>query len=218
MERDYRTGVDAVLAERRLGALSRLAAVYAPATDRSRSTVAGYVHGNMGGTDYSVLVGHLRGDDAIGADFSGEIGGLGIRGEATLTHPASEPTYGRVLVGADYGFRNTLTLTVELYYNGQGASDPARYDFAALIAGRTISLARHYGGTAMSYEITPLVKLAAYVVLNIDDHSGVLWPRIEYSLATNFDIAAGIQGFVGGPQTEYGRVSNLLHGEARWFF
>ena len=218
LERDYRAGVDGVLIERKLGALARLDGVYAPATSRSRPVVAGYAHGNLRGWDYSLLIGTFRGDDAIGADFSGSSGGLGIRGEATITRPASGPTYGRALIGADYGFRNTLTLTVEVYYNGQGASDPARYDFVAVVAGRMLNVARHYGATAVSYQIMPLAKIALYTVLNVDDGSGVLWPHVEYSVAANFDVAAGLQEFLGGPQTEYGRLSNLLHGEARWFF
>jgi hypothetical protein len=97
-----------------------------------------------------------------------------------------------VLVGADCGFRNTLTLTVELYDNGQGGSDPVRHDFAPVVAGRTLKVARHYGATAMSYQITPLAKVALHTVWNVDDGSGVLWPRVEYSVATNFDVAAGI--------------------------
>lgn len=218
LERDYRAGVDAVLAERAFGALSRLSAVYVPATERSRSTVAAYARGNMSGADYSLLVGSFDGDAAIGSDFARDVGGLGVRGEVTVTRPASGPTYGRALLGADYGFPSTLTMTVELYYNGQGTGDPADYDFPALIAGRTLNLARHYGAMALSYDVTPLAKVALYTVLNADDHSGVLWPRFEYSLATNFDVAAGVQWFIGGPQTEYGRLSNLLHAEVRWFF
>ena len=50
-----------------------------------------------------------------------------------------------------------------------------------------LNLARHYGAIAASYEITPLVKIAAYGVLNADDRSGVLWPRLEYSAAANLD-------------------------------
>ena len=218
LERDYRAGVDAVLIERKLGALSRLDAVYAPATARLRSVVAGYVHGNLRRWDYSLLVGTFRGGDAVGADFAGSIGGWGIRGEATITRPEAGPTYGRALLGVDYALPNTLTLTVELYFNGQGASDPSRYDFAAMIAGRALNVAQHYGATALSYQLTPLAKIAVYAVANVDDRSGVVWPRVEYSVATNLDVAAGIQGFLGGPQTEYGRLSNLLHGEVRWFF
>ena len=218
LERDYRSGVDAVLVEQKLGALARVDGVYAPATARVKPVAAGYLHGNVRGTDYSMLAGRFRGDDAIGGDFSTSRSGLGIRGEATLTRPALGSRYARALVGADYGFPNTLNLTVELYYNGQGASDPARYDLAALLAGRVLNLARYYGAIAVSYEITPLVKIAGYGVLNADDRSGVLWPRLEYSAAANLDIAAGVQRFVGEATSEYGRFSNLLHAEVRWFF
>jgi opacity protein-like surface antigen len=218
LERDYRAGVDAMLVERKVGALARLDGVYAPATERSKAIAAGYAHGNLRGTDYSLLIGTFRGDDAIGADFSSSTGGLGFRGEATMTNPAQGRQYGRALLGADYGFPNTLNLTAELYYNGQGTSDPARYDLAALFAGRMANVGRGYGAIAVSYGITPLVKISGYGVLNVDDRSGVLWPRIEYSEASNILIAAGIQRFIGGPQSEYGRFSNLLHAELRWFF
>jgi hypothetical protein len=218
LERDYRAGVDGVLVAGRLGALARLDAVYAPATDRSSHAAAGYLHWNLGGWDYSVLAGTFRGDDAVGADFAGAIGGLGIRGEGALTRPGSGPTYGRALIGADYGFQNTLTLTIELYFNGQGRHDPARYDFAAVLAGRTISLARYYGAVAMSYQLTPLARPAVYAVWNIDDGSGVVWPRLEYSAAEDLEVSAGIQGFLGSPESEFGRLRSLLHGEARWFF
>ena len=218
LERDYRSGVDAVLVERKLGALARMDGVYAPATPSGKSVAAGYLHGNLRGTDYSLLAGRFRGDDAVGADFSTSRSGLGIRGEATLTRPAVGSRYARALLGADYVFPNTLTLSAELYYNGQGTSNPAAYDVPALFAGRLLNLAREYGAIAASYEITPLVKIAGYGVLNADDRSGVLWPRLEYSAASDVDIAAGIQRFVGSANSEYGRFSNLLHAEVRWFF
>jgi hypothetical protein len=218
LERDYRSGVDAVLVERKLGPLARVDGVYAPATRATRASVAGYLHGNARGTDYSVVAGVFRGDNAIGVDFSRGIGGLGLRGEATITRPDSGASYGRALLGADYGFSNTLNFTAELYYNAQGTSDQARYDLTALFAGRILSLARHYGAVAVSYQITPLVKIAGYGVLNFDDRSGVLWPRLEYSATGNLDLAAGIQRFAGGLRSEYGRFNNLLHAEIRWFF
>jgi hypothetical protein len=218
LERDYRSGVDAVLVEQKLGALARIDGVYAPARGGVKAVAAGYLHGNARGSDYSILVGTFRGDQAIGADFSTNRGGVGVRGEATLTRPTLGSRYARALLGADYAFPNTVTLTAELYHNGKGASDPARYDVSALSAGRALNLGRHYGAIAGSYQVTPLMKIAAYGVLNVDDRSGVLWPRLEYSLAANLDLAVGIQRFAGGADSEYGRLSQLLHADVRWFF
>lgn len=218
LERDYRAGADAVLVEEKLGAVGRVSGMFTPANERSRSVAAGYLHGNLRGTDYSVLAGRFRGDDVLGADFSTARGGLGIRSEATLTRASGGARFGRGLLGADYGFANSVNVTAEAYYNGRGAANPARYDFASVLAGRALNVARFYGAVAVSYELTPLVKVGGYGVVNFDDGSSLLWPRIEWSARANLDIVGGVQRFGGGRETEYGRASNLLHGEVRWFF
>jgi hypothetical protein len=135
-----------------------------------------------------------------------------------VTRPASGARYARTLLGADYGFASSLKLSTEVYYNGQGASDPLRYDVPALLPARILSLARWYGGVAATYDVTPLVRVAGYVILNADDGSAVLWPRLEWSARANVELVVGVQMFGGGARSEYGRLSNLLHGEARWFF
>ena len=218
LERDYRTGVDAVVIERKLGAVSRVQGMFSPGTARSRAIAAAYLHGNVRGADYSVLAGRFRGDDAVGVDFSSARGGLGLRGEATITRTAVGARYARALLGADYGFANTLNLTAELYVNGQGESNSARYDYQALVSGRMLNLGRYYAAVAASYQITPLVRAAIYDVANAADGSGVLWPRLEYSAMSNLDLGLGLQRFLGSETSEYGRLRNLLHGEVHWFF
>jgi hypothetical protein len=218
LDRDYRTGADAMLVEQRLGALGRASAIYVPSARGMKAVGAGYLHGNVRGADYSVVLGTFRGDEVLGVDFSGSVGGLGLRGEATATRSDSDKGYGRVLVGADYGFASSLTVTVESYYNGQGSSDATRYDVGSFIAGRTLSLGRWYSALAASYQVTPLLKAAGYVLLNAGDGSAVVWPRLEWSVRSDIDLVLGFQRFAGGRASEYGRVHNLLYTEARWFF
>ena len=218
IEREYRTGADAIVVERKLGAIGRAEGIYAPRTSRLTSVGAGYLHGNIRGADYSLLLGRFRGDDAIGVDLATSIGGLGLRGEMTTTRSASNDKYARALFGADYGFANSFTLTIETYYNGQGASDPKAYDLAGVLAGRTLNVARWYGAIGETYQITPLVKVAGYGILNVTDGSAVLWPRLEWSAHNDLDLAAGVQFFSGGVRTEYGRLHNLVHAEVRAFF
>ena len=218
VEREYRTGADAVVVEQKLGALGRLTGIYVPHTSRLAAVGAAYAHGNLRGADYSVLAGDFRGDAVLGADISTSRGGLGLRGEATTTRSAAGQRYARVLVGADYGFTNTVRLTGEAYHNGRGATDPARYDVAGVLSGRVLSVARWYAGGSASYEVTPLVKVGAYGVVNASDGSTVLWPRLEWSVRPNLDLAGGVQLFAGARRSEYGRLDALLHSEARWYF
>ena len=218
IEREERPGVDALLVDRKLGPLGKLDGVFAPATDRAPAAIAAYIHGNARGTDYSVLVGKLRNERLVGADLSGRVGGLGIRAEATGSRPDTGRRFIRVLLGADYGFANTLTVTGELYFNGQGSADRTRYDFANLFEGRIRSLARRYGAVAASYEVTPLLEVFFYGILNGDDRSRVLWPGLEYSATSDLAITAGIQSFSGAAGSEYGRFQDVVHLQAKWFF
>jgi hypothetical protein len=218
LERDYRDGADAVLVEQRLGPVGRASAMYVPSMRHLKGTTAGYLHGNMRGADYSLLVGTFRGDRAAGAGLSTSIGGLGVRSELMATRAASDGSHVSALLGVDYGFANSLTVSAEAYYNGRGASRTARYDVPALLAGRVLNLARWYAGMAATYQVTPRAKAAGYVVLNASDGSAVVWPRVEWSAKPSLDIALGLQCFSGGARTEYGRASNLVHLETRWFF
>ena len=218
LDRNYRVGADAVLVDEKLGALGRISGMYAPSTTRMKSVGAAYLHGNLRGSDFSLLAGRFRGVDALGANVSSSVGGLGVRGELTLTRPDSGVRYGRVVVAADYGFANSVNVTAELYYNGRGRSDPSRYDISELLAGRELNLARWYAGAATTYQVGPLVKVAGYVVVNTDDGSVVLWPRVEWSARTNLDLTAGIQRFAGGKRSEYGRLNTLVHLEVKAFF
>ena len=218
IDREYRVGADAVLLEQKLGATSRAQLVYVPHTSRLDAVAAAYLHGNVRGADLSVLAGRFRRDRVLGMDVSTSRAGLGMRGELTVTEPDSGPRFARVLLGADHGFASTLTLSAEAYYNGRGTSEPDRYDVAGVVAGRTLSVARWYGGMAATYAITSIVKIGGYVILNADDGSAVLWPRVEWSVRSDLDFVIGVQRFSGGERTEYGRVSNVGHASLRWFF
>ena len=218
LEREERVGTDALVVDQKLGPLSRLSAVYAPAHDRGNASAAGLWHTNVSGVDFSVATGKFHRDHVTGVDVASQIGSAGVRGEATYTRPETGENFRRMLVGVDYAFANTLTLTGELYYNGAGASDKAAYDFASLFAGRVRSLARRYAGIYASYEITPLLKSVNYLVVNADDRSRFFSPSLVYSIRTNVDLTAGVQLFRGAEGSEYGRLNDVYYAQMQWFF
>ena len=122
------------------------------------------------------------------------------------------------MAGIDYGFANSLTVSLELYHNGGGTRDRQRYDFAALLAGRTLTLATRYAGLFAGYDITPLLKWTTYFVLNADDHSRALDTRLVWSLRSDVDLTAGVQRFAGSAGSEYGSLHNAALLQLQWFF
>ena len=218
LEREERVGTDALLVDRKLGPLSRLSAVYAPAHDRGNASAAAQWHTNYSGVDFSAVTGKFHRDHVTGIDIATQVGSAGVRGELTHTRPEAGPGYRRVLVGADYAFPNTLTVTGELYYNGAGSSDTQAYDFASLFAGRIQSVGRRYAGIYAGYELTPLIKWNNYLVVNAGDHSRFFSPSLSYSVRTNVDLTAGVQVFRGSEGTEYARFSDVYYAQMQWFF
>lgn len=218
LEREQRIGVDAVLVERKFGALSRLSAVYAPQHAAGDSSAALRWHGNHAGVDYSLVAGRFLRDRVAGADIATQLGDAGLRAELTGARREDGSSYRRALIGLDYAFPNTLTLSGELYYNGAGASDRGAYDFASLFAGRIQSVGRRYFGGYAGYEITPLLKWTNYLVVNLDDRSRYFSPGLVYSLRVNVDLTVGAQLFRGAQGSEYARLNDAYYAQIQWFF
>lgn len=218
VEREERPGVDAALVEHKLGALSRVSFVYAPAIDTSASSAALYWHANARGVDYSLIGGRFRSERVIGGDVATQWGSAGVRAELTHSERDAGPSYRRAVVAMDYAFPNTLTLSGELYYNGAGVSDRARYDFASFFSGRIQNVGRRYFGGYAGYEITPLLKWVNYVVVNLADRSRFYSPALVYSLRPNVDVTVGAQLFSGSAGSEYARLNNLYFAQLQWFF
>jgi hypothetical protein len=218
LERDERVGVDALLVEHKLDALSRVSAFYAPDHDASQSTVAALWHANRHNFDFSFVAGRLQGEHMVGVDLAGPVGDAGIRGELTHSRRADGSWYTRALGGLDYAFANTLVLSGELYYDGAGASDPKDYDFRALFAGRVRNVGRHYVALHAGYDITPLLKVGGDFVANLGDHSHYASPSLTYSIETNLDVTLGVQLFTGSTGSEYGTLKDTAFAELQWFF
>ncbi len=218
LERGERIGVDALLVEHKLDALSRVSAVYAPQHEGALSSAAAQWHRNCRGFDYSVVVGRFAQRNVVGFDLAGQIGQAGVRSELTRTRSPSGPVYTRALIGVDYAFANTFSLSGELYRDGAGASDSQRYDFAALFAGRIQNVGQRYSAAHAGYDITPLLKTNIDFISNLDDRSHYLSPSLTWSIKANLDATVGVQLFRGRAGSEYGALKDVAFAQLQWLF
>lgn len=217
LEPGERLGVDALLLEYRPGALTALSFVHAPVHGRRDHDLLRWA-GNRAGLDFALTGGRTPAGALAGVDLVGQWGGAGWHGGWTLTRKDTGSHYTRLLLGADYAFISTLTLSAELYRDGAGETEPARYDLAALAAGNRETVGRHYAGLFVSYELTPLLKWSNWLAFNLDDRSRYLSPRLTWSARTNLDVAMGAQWFSGETGTEFNLRSNVLFAQVQWFF
>ncbi|MBI3288493.1 MAG: hypothetical protein HYZ74_03125, partial [Elusimicrobia bacterium] len=169
VERDERRGVDAVYGRAGVGALGQAELVWAPEDSWIDHSLLARARANWEGWDGALVGGRVAGSTGafmLGGDFAGALFDGTAHGELAWFRPESRSSFFKAGVGFDYNFASGAGLVVELYHAGNGQTDPARYDFAALRAGREPGVARHYAGATFSKDLHTLLKLEAAAIAN----------------------------------------------------
>jgi hypothetical protein len=229
VEREERRGVDALHARKALGALGQIEAAYTLADRWSGSDLLARARGNFDRTDLSLLGGHVAastGSWMVGGAWSSDLFGGNFHGEWSFVDLEIVDSFFRGMTGYEYTFSadpfwaplKDVWVVAEYLYNGKGAYDPSRYDFAQLATGREVSVARNYVGTGVTKEFHPLVKGELYALLNCDDRSHFIAPSISYNPLGELHLSAGWQRFGGTPDSEYGRLGNVFFAQAQWYW
>ncbi len=220
LERDERQGVDAVLVDVNPDDLSRLSAAYAPQHNAADSAAAVRYKSNLGLMDWSVMAGEFADVRKGGLSFAGQIGLFGLRSEFVYSDPDQQKRYVEWVIGADYTTYSGLTLMIEGYFNGDGESNSASYDFNGLVSGQKLGVGRHYLGGRVAKEVSTLISVELYAIRNLDDRSYFLYPSISYAVPVFDDLylGGGAQLFDGDRGDEYGFFSDLYYAEVKFYF
>ncbi|MFQ5605947.1 MAG: hypothetical protein ACE5HS_21970 [bacterium] len=218
VELDEKQGVDAAYLVVPLGSLSRIEGVYAPGRKQLQSSAAFRVSSHLGEYDFSIMAGDFQSDKVLGGDFAGYLGGAGLRGEFTFTWKKAGDNFFRAILNADYNFSHDIYVFAELYFNGQGRTNKKNYEVADLFSGQTFNLARHYLALSGNKNLTPLLALSFYSIMNLNDRSCLLGPALTYSLATNLEVTASAYFFMGANDSEYGLLENSYFAYMQYYF
>lgn len=127
----------------------------------------------------------------IGGDFSGELLGIGIWGEAAFNRMQRTKNYGQYLLGADFTLENGLYLTAEYYRNELGKSDKNRYtfgDWMRLFSDSGENLGQDYLFAGQRYPVAELWNWSNFVLFNLNDKSGIIFPWFDYSFNDNTEM------------------------------
>jgi hypothetical protein len=223
IERAEKEGVDAVYTSVQLGALSRLEAAVAPGRTDQRAA-AGRISTNVHEYDLALMGGRFREAWVVGGDFAGYIGDAGFRGEAAYTRPdgldgLNRPAFFRGVVNADYRFPGDLYAFIELYHNGAGTRDKARYvEAIARPQDLLFGLGMEYGALMLTRPLSPLVATSIYALANLNDASGLVGPTVSWSAMQNLEVSASAYAFLGAADTEFGMQKSAVFGAVTWYF
>ncbi len=138
-----------------------------------------------------LLKDHQKNLEIIGYEIEGELpqSNITFRSEGgRFEEKQKNEIYYHYIVGAEYGFENSLTLLGEFHHN-------------------TLHNHKHFA-LNLSYQPSPLWILNAITLQNIDDKSILLSPSLTYSLSDESTLQMGIFFYDGKQNSEFSQLED----------
>ncbi len=226
--RDYKTGDDLLSVEIN-GTSRNLHLLYVPRRNPAdhkiswdHSSLAAKYHFYLAGLEMDLMAGKHYRDMVVGTGLTGYLGPAAWRLDSVLTIPDDDDALWSgekdhradlsLIANIDrswFWFKKNWYGFLELYYNGLMSDDYARdtalpYITERLKRGDLYNLGKLYATAMIQFEVHPLVNLYLTAIVNVNDPSGVLLPRLIYDITQNGQVTLGGSLNVGGHGTEYG--------------
>lgn len=164
-------------------------------------TAAALYRFNKAGYDIQFLAGYVKSEDLVaGAGWSGSLGSVSFRGEASWFQPAekfSDTTgTGLFTIGFDKIFKNNSMAQLQFMYCN---NSPDISSFSSLYSGnmstKDLAFSRFSAFGQFSYPINPLLNVSLSAMWFPDLKGYFAGPSIDYSLAENVDFSLIWQHF-----------------------
>ncbi len=235
--RVYKSGVDAVRLETRLGDLTQLTVVgvlgYAPDPnapsgwsdrfDRDQSSSIARLTTSRFGYELGLIGGRAYGYRVLGGSFSGELVktvSLRVEGHYSFPKYDNEEYVPEISVELEKKALADLSLWATYFYHGSGADNPLKYD--RIRSGQY--LGRDYAALGVGYQSSPLLYWEILSMINLSDQSYLVTYNFTYSVSDETEFSGGM--FIPAGKTyenppaysEFGVYPTSIYFEVRSYF
>jgi len=228
LDTEFKPGIDAARVEAFFGTASKLEVVAAHLGEWDMAHTALILTGQTTvlTTDLGLYAATLHDDTVLGASAYSPIGPVGIYGDATITLTDGEAAH-RVVIGTDLHPLPDTRVGLELYSQGFGADEPGGY-LSAYADPRTARgelwlVGHNYAGLTLAQSLSPLINLAGFSLVNLDDGSAMVSASLGWSAAENADLSMGFMAGLGETSattlaSEFGAMPLIFHAQSGLFF
>ncbi len=181
---------------------------------------------NIGSYDLSLIGGRFRDEVVIGADFAGNFGDSGFRGEWTHTDGINRDDQTRVVLSFDHNFKGNIYFLMEYLFNDGHLgydkiknSNPTTSTLSLVNFqnGEITTINKHFLALSVGYDITPLTRGSLTLLTDIDGSEVFASPSINYNLSENSEWIIGAQIASRG-RGEYESLANSYFTSIELFF
>lgn len=206
LDKEERRGVDAIRVRVPLGMMDELDMGFVAGKNFNSDQNAFFLRGKIYKfkADISALLIAFRKHLLVGLDLARALGGAGFWLETAYVIPdyfreskgQKEKNYFRASVGLDYNLSSKTYGFVEYHFNSAGENQPKYYtglfDSAAFKDGSVYLMGKHYLNIGSTYQLSALMPITGLLIFNLSDGSMIFSPFLEYNIAQNIYLAAGV--------------------------
>lgn len=228
---DYeeRPGSDAILLTWYPGNSSSVDIAYKAANSTEERAFAGKYRFNKFNYDFQFIAGISGFDYVMGSGWSGTIGNIGFRGEASYFIPVQKYALQSdeglsASLSLDYSFSNSMYLHASFLFNELGTTQKGQsfslLDPSMQLSAKNLSIGKYELFGQLSCPIGTLFNVSGAIMLNPVDLSMFVGPSVNVSLHNNLEFYSAAQIMMGNEQTEYAAMGNIyaLFGRLRLSF
>jgi hypothetical protein len=212
LEPDEVEGVFALAYTYSPGSLSQMSVVSAMGDDQSFKH-AGRIKGYLAVADAALNVIRSKDVTMIGYELEGELmkTGIELRSEGGwFKDKLLDRTFIQALVGADYGFENSLAIALEWLHTSRTFESELLLGIPSGTPNNLVR-SRDYGGISGSYELDPLLYGSLSAIVSAKDGSFYLSPSVRYSLDDDMTLGVGALLHGGEPESEFGSYGQTYY-------
>ena len=221
---DYeeRPGSDAIRVQYYLGDFSKMEVAAKKGKSADDKIVAAMYKFNQESYDIQLITGIYLNDFIIGTGWAGNLKNAGFKGEVSYfvpykTYFNSENVLSAA-VSVDYGFKKGLYLNGSILYNSSAddASGNLGYFLYTNLSPKNLMPYKYSGFLQLAKEFTPIFRGAVSTIYSPTNHSVIIMPTFDYSVATNWELNFTGQSFF--EFINYQTLGNSLFVRLRWSF
>lgn len=177
---------------------------------------------NKASYDIQLITGIYKKDWMLGVGWAGNLKGAGFKGEVSYFIPYENYFNSENVLSAsvsvDYGFKKGLYINGSILYNS--SADNASGSIGDLSYGnlnaKNLMPYEYSGFLQLAKEINPIFKGSLSTIYSPTNHSVIVIPSLDYSLATNWELNFTVQSFF--EFENYQTLGNSLFVRLRWSF
>jgi hypothetical protein len=221
---DYeeRPGSDAIRIQYYLDDFTKIEIAAKKGRNKSNHIVAAMYKFNKWSYDIQLITGVYQKDWVIGAGWAGNLKNAGFKGEVSYFIPYenyfNSDNILNTSLSVDYGFKKGLYINGSILYNSSAnkASSILETVVYSNLSAKNLMPFKYSGFLQLAKEFTPIFKGALSTIYSPTNHSVILMPSLDYSMANNWELNFTGQSFF--ELEEHKTLGNSLFVRLRWSF